>query len=131
MRFNLTSPCSNCPFRSDRPFPLLRGKVLEIRDALQERTFACHKTVDYDQYNELEDQEGDETVVASGPSHRSPKLQHCAGALILKERLGERGQMAQIAERLGLYHPERLDLEAPVYETWDAMLVGTQMGSGA
>lgn len=109
MNFNLKRPCKECPFRSDiRPY-LRKSRVREILDALfkQDQTFACHKTLDFDE-------EGESLITS--------KSQHCAGALILMEKNGRANQMMRIAERLGLYDRKKLDMSAPVFSTPSAML---------
>ena len=103
MKFNLTCPCSDCPFLADTLSGWLgkaRAQGLAHDIAVEGRTFACHKT-----------------------THR-PQIEHshCAGAAIMQERAGQVGQMLQIAERLGLYDPEKLDLGAPVHQDWTAFV---------
>ena len=106
MKYGMTSPCSNCPFRHDvRPY-LRAGRIEEIMEGLERGEFACHKTTE-------EDDEGD--LIATDDS------QHCAGALILKESLGESSQM-MIAQRFGDYDPSKLNMEAPVYSSWEEMI---------
>lgn len=95
--FKLSRPCSKCPFRTDVPGYLRRGRAAEIAGALDRSTFSCH-----------------ETVHALGAPKSKPE-QHCAGALIMMEREGVRGQMVRIAGRLGLYDPSKLDTGAPVH----------------
>lgn len=54
MRFDLTRPCGNCPFRSDEPFYLRPERVREILGGGKGKawwpspSFVCHKTIDYD-----------------------------------------------------------------------------------
>ena len=110
MKFNLRTPCDNCPFRSDITFFLDPRRVTEILDALllDGKTFSCHKTVHYDDDGEPSMPHGDE--------------QHCAGALIMLERFNLPNQMMRIAERLGLYDPRHLAMEAPVFASPAAML---------
>lgn len=100
MKYDLRTPCASCPFRSDiRPF-IRAARVKEIINSNAE--FACHKTCDYD-----EDDGGSV----------GPKAQHCAGLLILLEKIGRPHQMMRICERLGLYDASKLDMDAPVYES--------------
>lgn len=102
MHFNLTKPCKHCPFRNDiRPF-LSTRRVREIIASLigRQESFPCHKTVDYSH--------DDDGRVTS-------KSEHCAGAMILLEKLGKPNQMMRICERLGLYDRRKLDMNAPVY----------------
>ena len=46
---------------------------------------------------------------------------HCAGALILLEKLGEPSQMMRVCERIGLYDRTKLDMAAPVFDSFEAM----------
>lgn len=105
--FDLRRPCAQCPFRSDiRPY-LRPGRIEEIAEAT---AFHCHKTVDYSN-------DGDGDVV--------PDSQLCAGWLIVQEKEGRPAQTLQVMQRLGFYHPERLDMAAPVYESFEAMHTAT------
>lgn len=104
--FGLTSPCRDCPFRTDvRPY-LTPERILEIRAGLVRSTFPCHKTTQFDD---------------EGEHAPSDNEMHCAGALILKEKLGEASQMMQIGERLGLYNASKLNMDAPVFDTFEEM----------
>ena len=51
----MKSPCRNCPFRTDRVFPLEKARRTEIADSLfQDSDFSCHKTftdTDVDDYH--------------------------------------------------------------------------------
>lgn len=110
MKYTKTAPCDNCPFRSDRPFHLGRGRVREIRAGLVRGDFPCHKTT---------------VATADGDEMRATeKSLHCAGALILLEKLEEPSQMMRICERIGLYDRTKLDMTAPVYDSWRAMEYG-------
>jgi hypothetical protein len=109
MKFDLKTPCVQCPFRTDiQPF-LRPERAREITRAVLKagQTFACHKTVRHDD-------EGDSVPSASE--------QHCAGALIMIERLGVPNQMMRIAERLGVYDYRKLDMDAPVFASAAAMV---------
>ena len=109
MKFTLSEPCGNmCPFRID----CLKGwlgekRATEIIDALtrEDKTFACHKTVEYD--------DDDELVL------NNPKEQHCAGAMILLEKNGFANQMMRICERIGLYDRNKLNMDAKVFDEFD------------
>lgn len=108
MRFDLARPCDNCPFRTDRDAFLSKERAAEIADALlpypgKDQTFACHKTLGYDE-------EAEETTVR-------PKSQHCAGAMIVLEKMGKPNQMMQISERLHFRDPAKLDMSSPVFDT--------------
>ena len=116
MDYDLHKPCSSCPFRSDiRPY-LTYDRVREIEDSLVRGTFPCHKSVDYDTL-EKQDHEHDDPL----PHSVDEKSKHCAGALILLEKEESPSQMMRICERIGLYDREKLDMDAPVYDSFDEM----------
>ena len=102
MRFTLTSPCDQCPFRLDKPGFLSPKRALLIAYALLDRqeTFSCHKTVVYDG----EDGQGRDT----------PDTLHCAGALLFLEAQERPNQLMRIAERCGLYDRHALKTDVPV-----------------
>ncbi len=113
MNFDLRKPCKSCPFRTDvKPF-INAERAAEIGDAIttQQQTFACHQHTQFDQ-----DDEGEEFNVPHGGD------QHCAGALILLEKLGKPNQMMRIAERLRMYDHTRLKMDSPVYPSVRAMV---------
>lgn len=108
MKFDLIRPCKLCPFRRD----CLRGwlgeaRAGEIAGSLgwDGGTFQCHETTDWDE--------------EMGEPSRDENTQHCAGALIVMERTETPSQMVRIAERLGLYDRRRLDMEAPVFGSFE------------
>lgn len=106
MNYNLKSPCEDCPFRKDRPFPLNRGRSREIHRGISNDGFgfACHKTT---------------TELGRDSDH--PKAEHCAGALILAEKREQPHQMMRIMERIGLYDASKVNMEAPVYDSFEEM----------
>ncbi len=105
--YKLVSPCANCPFRTDvRPY-LTRDRVREIARSLVRSEFPCHKTVTYDE---------------DGEPVPSRSQSHCAGALILLEKLGQPSQMMRIAERLGMYDARKLDMSAAVFDSFEDMV---------
>jgi hypothetical protein len=137
MRFDLTRPCSNCPFRSDRPFHLHPDRVREILgdercdvDAQQSApssiigmvreqlrvgkwwpaaSFPCHKTIIYT--------DDDGTIVPDS-------AQQCAGVMAILHRENKPNQAMQLAERFGLWHPSQLDQRAPFYTSTQAAIEG-------
>lgn len=109
MNFDMTQPCPQCPFRSDvRPY-LRRDRATEIADVLTRRqgTFSCHKTVAYDD---------------DGEPVSKRQEQHCAGALIVLEKIGRPNQLMRIMERLGGYDARKLQMDAPVFATLQAFI---------
>lgn len=98
MTFGMPRPCVDCPFLEPRDFPLTPGRAAEIAQGLEHNTFACHKTLD-----------------------QRPQ-QHCAGALVIMALNRDWGDMQQIAMRIGLFDPDKLDLSAPVYPNFDTFV---------
>jgi hypothetical protein len=106
-QYAMTSPCPQCPFRSDIPPFLTAARVREIDQSLVRGEFPCHKTVEYDDDGE--------------PIRHVTNESHCAGALILLEKIGRPSQMMRIAGRLGMYDRRKLNMAAPVFESFLAM----------
>lgn len=100
MKYDLITPCAQCPFRSDvRPFI----KAERAREILTGNApFACHKTCDYDG--------GEEGEITED-------TQHCAGVLIILEKENAPHQMMRICERIGFYDRRKLRMDAPVYDS--------------
>jgi hypothetical protein len=95
MKYTLTNACTECPFRKNRPGYLRRSR--SIAHALIEgRPFFCHKT-------------------CSGVGNQvvGPNSQHCAGALIVLERMNMPTQAMRVAEKLGLYDRMKLKMQNP------------------
>lgn len=110
MNYDMTKPCAKCPFRTDVPPYLLPERVEEIEAVLDRGEFTCHETT--------VPVEGDD---GSTDMEDGPNAQHCAGALILLEKLERPSQMMRICERLGMYDRRKLDMDAPVYESFEEM----------
>jgi hypothetical protein len=108
MKFDLVAPYKDCPFRMDVKPYLNQERAKEICDALERGlTFSCHKTNDFDD-------EGDAMETAES--------QHCAGALIMLEKMEMPNQMMCIAERLRMYDASKLRMDSPVYDDSDVMI---------
>lgn len=107
--FSLRRPCAKCPFRKDVGPYLTRGRIMEIIRSLTRVSFFCHETT-----HDLDDDE--DYYNANGNE------KHCAGALILCEKENAPGQMMRIGERLGLYDRFKLDMTAPVYDSFKQMI---------
>lgn len=93
--FKLTSPCVTCPFRrgAGETFQLVADRLSEIFEAV---SFQCHKTVDYDEF--------DDDIARQG-AHP----QQCAGLMSLLSREGRDNQIMQVGQRLGEFDPSKLD----------------------
>jgi hypothetical protein len=107
MKFDLKRPCPKCPFRTDcLPEWLGAERAAEIAQSItiHQGTFACHETTE------------------AGGADRG-KEQHCAGALIMLEHMGEPPpQNVRVAARLGMCDLDNLDLEAPVFTSSGAFI---------
>lgn len=106
MNFNRVAPCGDCPFRSDIEFHLHPNRRKEIANDLvhNDKTFACHKTVDYDVWA------GDGEYQATGNES------HCAGALISMKKGGTlwHNWRLRFAKGIGLFDDNNLRMSAPV-----------------
>jgi len=100
MKFDLKKPCKDCPFikgsstNTTLEEGRLRGIVEDIQD--NDMSFTCHKTLGYD--------------------GKEASEQHCAGAMIYLERIGQYGkpnQVMRLAERLGMYKRDELAIDYP------------------
>lgn len=99
--YGIIRPCARCPFRTDVDGYLAPERAHEIATNLLDGCeFHCHQTTEYDE-------KSDEMISGEG-------ARFCGGALIMLERMGAPNQMMRIAERLGIYDPERLDDGTPV-----------------
>lgn len=104
MNYTKRTPCDLCPFRNDS------GRLIVHPSRLRgfvKGEFCCHKTG---------------SSAEDGDICPTKNSQHCAGALIFLEKIGEPHQMMRIVGRLGLYDPEKLDMAAPVFDSWKEAL---------
>lgn len=109
MNFDLKKPCKDCPFRTDNNFILNVDRVDEICHSITagDQSFTCHKTSHFDE---------------DGQPYPHKKEQHCAGALIMLEKMDDPNQMMRVAERCGFYDRTKLDMDSPVFDNDDEML---------
>jgi len=87
MDFKLKKPCKGCPFRKDcLPGWLGKERAQEIANSviLGDGGFPCHKTVNYEAWNEEEEEE----YFYKGGE------QFCAGALALEQKANEGGNLS-------------------------------------
>ena len=114
MRYDLKTPCKNCPFRSDatRIRFSCRKRAEEIEGQAYRRGFPCHLSAEY-----VED--GDTRDGESGGFYPGRNTQHCVGYIImqLKEGSGSPwpgiGNSEKLMDRLA----EQIDWNAPVFES--------------
>ena len=116
MRFNLKRPCAECPFsKHSNPF-LSAERAREIANYVtsEDRTFTCHKHLNGEH---LEDDNGRNRYEAALSD------QHCAGAIAMVRKTQSANAMLQIAERLGILDPTRLDADCldDVFDSPEAM----------
>ncbi len=107
--YEMTSPCPKCPFRTDVTPYLRKERIDDIERSLVNAEFPCHLTTTVDEDDD------DDFYIPTGDEI------HCAGALILLEKLGRPSQMMRISERLGFYDRRKLDMKAPVFDSFRAM----------
>lgn len=85
--FDLKRPCKNCPFRKGQGEAFSLG-VERCLDIFNGTAFQCHKTVDYEQWDDPRGRQGS-------------KPQQCAGVMSLLHRAKLPNQIMQVAARLG------------------------------
>lgn len=105
--FELKRPCINCPFRKGvgETFGFDVTRLHEIKTAV---AFQCHKTVDYEHFDDPERRSGD-------------RPQQCAGLMAILSREGCANSIMQVAERFGV-SLSGLDPKHEAYESWDDVL---------
>ena len=115
MRFDLRTPCKNCPFRTDETAIRFacRERAEEIEESAYRNGFPCHLSAEYT---------GDDDE--DGGYEFGENTQHCAGAMIMYLLDGSDGNipMERLSDRQRDRIQGRLDLDAPVYEGPDAFL---------
>lgn len=116
MEFKLKSPCNNCPFLKS-PYFYLRPEFREeiAESLLHDKSFPCHKTVNYENFDTVENEEGEEEQVYDP----SGKEQHCAGALIVMVKGRELWDnfLFRLSHLANLFDPGKLDMSANVYDS--------------
>ena len=113
MKWNLTMPCADCPFRKKGGIRLRAGRIRELwwyATDSQGAMFPCHKTTDREKAN---------------ASHEASQ---CAGALALAEKLGKANQAMRMMERLDLYDYRKITQEAKD-AVWDSLEDWTTHGN--
>ena len=116
MRFDLTEPCENCPFRSDDNRIRFgdRERAEEIEEAAYRKGFPCHVSAKYE-----EDEESGDGGYVFGED-----TQHCAGYILMELRDGGHsgwpgiGNDEELAERLAT----KMNWNAPVFQNADEFL---------
>lgn len=98
--FDLKRPCAQCPFRTDIKPYLRAARAQEIVDAMVEHdgAFPCHKTIEHNE---------------EGEGVMSRSSQHCAGALILLEKIDKPNQVMRTFERFCGGLPSRRQTPQP------------------
>ena len=115
-KMNLVRPCPNCPFRNDIPAYLTKCRIDLMEQELVEdqKSFSCHAT------NTPHD-DGFHMIETSDS-------EHCAGAMILLEKLERPNQWMRWMERLKdpetgkpFYDRHLLEMDSPVFDTFEEM----------
>lgn len=115
MRFDLKTPCKNCPFRTDATAIRFqcRERAVEIEESAYRHGFPCHlSAVDTSE----DDEDGGYTF--------GEETQHCAGATIMYQNGGFSGNVPfeRLPEKTQDRVLDRLDYAAPVFDGPDAFL---------
>lgn len=107
MRFDLKTPCRNCPFRTDDTAIRFscRERAEEIEETAYRYGFPCHLSAELNEDDE------------DGGFEFGAETQHCAGALIMYLRDGGGNVVwERLAEEEQERISSRLDFSAPVFE---------------
>lgn len=109
MKFDLKTPCGNCPFKVKTIPYISTERAEEISLGIMNgKTFTCHKTTDLPDI----------------------KQQHCAGAMLFLEKQNNPNQMMRIAERFGDYKHKELDTSVIVYDSPEDMVRAVGIWNG-
>lgn len=120
MKFDLKTPCKNCPFRSDATAIRFacRERAEEIEESAYRNGFPCHLSADFIDDDETQDGE-------SGGYIAGENTQHCVGYIILQINDSGGGSpwpgIDNDEELLG-HLESRVDFAAPVFETIEEYL---------
>ena len=111
MRYDLKTPCKNCPFRSDetRIKFACRERAEEIEEQAYRHGFPCHLSAIL-----IEDDDTFDGGFVAGPN-----TQHCIGYILMKIHEGCDSEWPGIDNDDTLIDRlyDRLDHNAPVFET--------------
>jgi hypothetical protein len=117
MKFDLKTPCKNCPFRNDatRIRFACRERANEIEEQAYRRGFPCHKSAEYVEGDDYGD---------SGGYYAGEQSQHCAGYLIMqaKEAAGTPWPGIQNSDVLLNKIEAQLDFNAPAFDSVEEFL---------
>lgn len=115
MKFDLKTPCKNCPFRTDETGIRFacRERAEEIEESAYRNGFPCHLSAEY-----IEESEYGEGGYAEGENS-----QHCIGYVIMRMKDGDGAWPGvnndeELVERLW----DQIDEKAPVFECTDDFL---------
>ena len=118
MRFDLKTPCKNCPFNDTKDGIKFscRERAEEIEEQAYRHGFPCHLSADF---TGDDDEDGGYVFGAN--------TQHCAGALLVFLKDGYDGNVPfeQLDEDEQDRIKERLNWDAPVFESVEAFLDGS------
>lgn len=116
MKFDLKTPCKNCPFRNDatRITFSCEERAEEIAETAYRNGFPCHLSAAL-----IEDEDGENGGFVEGEN-----TQHCAGAIIMFLKDGNDcgwpgiDNDQELAETL----ESQMDMKAPVFESEQAFI---------
>lgn len=94
MKYDLTQPCDDCPFRKSTAFSFKKSRAQGILYA--DGGFSCHKT-----------------TTQKGKKNDDKNAQSCAGRMILLEKENMPDQMMRICERIRVYDRTKLKMDDP------------------
>lgn len=106
--FKLKRPCSNCPFRKGQG-ELFQLNIDRLAGMLTGDAFQCHKTIDYDHFEDPKLRQGEHP-------------QQCAGIMSVLWREKQPNKIMQVAIAFGYLDPNQLDPENEAYSSIQEVL---------
>ena len=122
-RFDLKTPCKNCPFRSDETGIRFacRERAEEIEESAYRYGFPCHLSSECIEDEDTFDGESGGFVFGSN-------TQHCVGYIIMRLNSGDSGPWPGIDNDEVLFAnlEHQVNRDAPVFESEDAFFEENQ-----
>lgn len=124
MRYDLKTPCKNCPFRNDatRIRFACAERAKEIEESAYRRGFPCHLSAEAVEDDDTWDGE-------SGGYYAGENSQHCVGYIIMQIKEGGEGSpwpgignSETLLDALAL----RVDMDAPVFDSIEDFIAANE-----
>lgn len=124
--FDLKRPCKDCPFRKGQGERYHLSEQ-RLQDIVNSAAFQCHKTIEFDDECQIDEENWDETW---RPIKNDARAQQCAGLMAVRHQDKRPNQIMQVAQRLDVLDPNALDPGGEAYGSWDDVLEAHGKGRG-